>query len=96
MYDAVNGKCHSIVPKGRNAHPRSPVGQGCARSLQCCAAIKRRLRLRNAEETKRQRVYLANLILIYLSHLFSLDLCKLVFISITGIYFPLLKNRVVA
>jgi len=45
---------------------------------------------------QKTEVYLANLILIYLSHLFSLDLCKLVFMSITGIYFPLLKNRAVA
>ena len=55
MYDAVNGKCRSIVPKRRNTQPRSPIGQGRARSLQHCAAIKRSLRLGNAKETKRQR-----------------------------------------
>lgn len=80
-----------MVPKGRNAQPTSPVGQGRVRSLQRWAAIKRRLRLRDARDKKRE-VYLANLTLINLSHLFSLDLCKLVFMSIPGIYFPLLKN----
>lgn len=59
------------------------------------AAVKGRLRLWSAKETER-RAHLANLLLIYLSHLFSLDLCKLVFRSITGIYFPPLKNRAIA
>lgn len=45
------------------------------------------------QRDKKTEAYLANLLPIYLSHLFSLDLCKLVFMSITGIYFPLLKNR---
>lgn len=64
--------------------------------LGSCAAVRGRLRLWNAKETERQGAHLANLLLIYLSHLFSLDLCKLVFRSITGIYFPPLKNRAVA
>lgn len=64
--------------------------------LGSCAAVKGRLRLWNAKETERQGAHLANLLLIYLSHLFSLDLCKLVFMSITGICFPLLKNRAIA
>lgn len=93
MNEAVNDKCHSFAPTGWNVQPRSPAGRGRAGFLCCC---KGKTEIVECQRDRKTGAHLANLLLIYLSHLFSLDLCKLVFRSITGIYFFPLKNRAIA
>lgn len=87
LNEAVNDKCYSFAPTGWNVQPRSPIGHGRAGFLFCC---KGKTEVVECQRDRKDRGHI--LPISYLSicpiFFFSLDLCKLVFTSITGIYFP--------